>query len=79
MVPGPCRQFAIAHDAQISAQGLLADRHAKFVEQPLHLMVRMLTWWVSLSRSSLVSRSEPSTEVQSSNGRFDMTIVEPRS
>jgi len=25
-----------------------------------------------------VSRSEPSTEVQSSNGRFDVTIVEPR-
>jgi transposase-like protein len=27
---------------------------------------------------SQVSRSEPSTEVQSSNGRFDVTMVEPR-
>ena len=33
---GPCRQFAIAHGAQVAAQGLLADRHALFIEQPLH-------------------------------------------
>ena len=35
MVSGPCRQFAIAHGAQVAAQGLLADRHAIFAEQPL--------------------------------------------
>ena len=35
MVPGSCRQFAIAHGAQVAAQRLLADRHTIFVEQPL--------------------------------------------
>ena len=31
------------------------------------------------SSSAPVRRSEPNTEVHSSNGRFDVTIVEPRS
>ena len=36
MMARPCCQFAIALGAQVAAQGLLADRHAKLVEQPLH-------------------------------------------
>jgi hypothetical protein len=39
-------------------------------------MARMLTWWVSRSSSAPVSRSDPRTEVQSSKGRFEVTMVE---
>ena len=42
-------------------------------------MVRMLTWWVSLSSRAPVSRSDPRTDVQSSKGRFEVMTVEPRS
>ncbi len=35
MMPGPGRQLAVAHGAQVTAQGLLAHRHAIVVEQPL--------------------------------------------
>jgi len=34
---------------------------------------------VSRSSSAPVSRSEPRTNVQSSNARFEVTMVEPRS
>ena len=39
----------------------------------------MWTWWVSLSSSAPVSRSEAKILVHSSNGRLEVTIVEPRS
>ena len=42
-------------------------------------MVKMLTWWVSLSSRAPVSRSDPRTDVQSSKGRFEVMMVEPRS
>src|ERR1700677_4345432 len=40
---------------------------------------RIWTWWVRRSRSAPVRRSAPNTEVHSSKGRFDVTMVEPRS
>jgi len=42
-------------------------------------MVRMLTWWVSRSSSAPVRRSDARTCVQSSNGRLDVMMIEPRS
>ena len=43
------------------------------------LTARVWTWWVSRSSSAPVSRSEANTPVHSSNGRLEVTMVEPRS
>jgi hypothetical protein len=40
---------------------------------------RMWTWWVRRSRMAPVRRSDPKTSVHSSNGRFEVMMIEPRS
>ena len=48
-----------------------------FVETPRY--TGAVYRWVSRSKSAPVRRSEPKTSVHSSNGRFDVTRIEPRS
>ena len=40
---------------------------------------RIWTWWVRRSSKAPVRRSEPNTSVHSSNGRLEVTRIEPRS
>ena len=40
---------------------------------------RRCTWWVRRSRSAPVRRSDRNTDGHSSKGKFEVTIVEPRS
>ena len=40
---------------------------------------KMWTWWVSRSSRAPVRRSDPNVLVHSSNGRLDVTMVDPRS
>ena len=55
------------------------ERGSTLVTTNLPFVSRIWTWWVNRSSSAPVSRSEPNTDVHSSNGRLLVTIVEPRS
>ena len=45
----------------------------------LAFISRIWTWWVRRSSKAPVRRSEPNISVHSSNGKLEVTRIEPRS